>query len=136
MTLKQDEIKFDGYSSHAQPKINPFVDQGRKTHEGDTAEGYDDAGITTNDFLRTKNVCRDLKKLEAQFNVLCSTADEEIEKGNGDNGNKHNFHLNQKFMIHQTDDCKQQLYELCRNEIEQEKQQQQKQQRQQFQQYK
>ena len=116
MTQIQNEIKFDGYASHGQFKINSFVDPGRKVHEGDTTEGYDDIAMTNNDYLRTKNVCRDLKKLEAQFNVLCSTADEENEKGNGDVGNgNYSFHMNQKFMVHQTNECKQQMYELAKD---------------------
>jgi hypothetical protein len=117
MTQNQGKIKFDGYKSHGQMKIDPFVDVGRKVHEGDTCEGYDDAGITTNDILRTKNVCRDLKKLESQFNVLCNTANEEIEKGNGDVGDgKYCWNMNQKYMVHQTNDCKQQMYELSKHD--------------------
>ena len=113
MSQDPTKFKFDGYKTHAQQKINPFVDAGRKVHEGDTCEGYDDAGMVNNDMLRTKNVCRDLKKLEAQFNVLCNTADEEIEKGNGDKGEgNYTWNMNQKFIVHQTSDCKQQLYEL------------------------
>jgi len=117
MSKDQNKIKFDGYKTHGQLKIDPFVDNGRRVHEGDTPEGYDDAGITNNDILRTKNVCRDLKKLEAQFNVLCSTADEEIEKGNNDIGDgNYSWGMSQKYMAHQTNDCKQQLYELAKHD--------------------
>jgi hypothetical protein len=107
------QIKFEGYKTHGDIKINPFVSEGGKTHEGDDTNGYDEACMTMNDNLKTKNVCRDLKKLEQQFNVLCSTAEEENNKGNGDNNNKYNFHMNNKYMVYQTQDCSKMMNQLA-----------------------
>lgn len=106
------QIKFDGFKKHERVKINPFVEDEQQVYR-ETDQKYDDPSMTDNDALKTKNVQRDLKKLEDQISVLCSTADEETSSGNGDNGTKHNFHMSQKYMAHQTQDCKQTFYDLA-----------------------
>ena len=110
-----NSIKFDGYTTHGQIKIDPFIENGRKTHEGDTTEGYDDSCMINNDVLKTKNVVKDLKKLENQFNTLCDMADEEIQSGNSDNNNKYNLHINDKYAIYQATECKEAFHNLSKN---------------------
>ena len=111
--MTNSNIKFEGYKKHEPLKINPFVDKGEEVYTGENQSGYLDERIVTNDNLKTKNVHRDLKKLEEQFNVLCSTAEEENKQGNGDNGEKHNYHMNSKYMKYQTQECKETFYNLA-----------------------
>jgi len=109
-------IRFDGYRKHEPLKINPFVEKGEAVYTGENQSGYQDEKMVTNDNLKIKNVHRDLKKLEEQFNVLCSTANEENNQGNGDNGERHNYHMSSKYMKYQTQECKETFESLAKED--------------------
>jgi len=102
-------IKFEGFAKHEPMKINSFVEEGEKGYQGQNQEGYEDECMVDNDKLKVRNVHNDLKELEKQFNLLCKTADDENNRGNGDKDDeKHTFthSSNSAYMRYQTNECR------------------------------